>query len=119
MGEPDTGAEQRLYGMMQLLMSHMAQQVPNDVPASRGIVTQQDALDAIVQIAAVIDQGAQSGHIPAGPGIHAGAMLMVIRDYIQPLPSGGGRHGADPVTGDIEEMVAALREVRQATGLHG
>jgi hypothetical protein len=119
MSEPGTGAEQRLYGMMQLLMAHMAQQEPNEVSPWRGVVTEQDALDAILQVAAVIDQCAQSGQIPVAPGIHAGAMLMLIRDYIQPLPPGGGRHGRDPVTYDLEEMVAALREVRQFTGLHG
>lgn len=119
MSEPDIGAEQRLYGVMQLLMARMAQQVPNEVPPWRGVITQQDALDAVLQVAAVIDQGAQSGQIPAAAGIHAGAMLMLIREYVQPLPRGAEMDGPDPVTGDLEEMAAALREVRQATGLQG
>jgi hypothetical protein len=119
MSQPEEGAGQRLYGLMQLLMARMAQQVRGDVPPWRGVVTQQDALDAVLQVAAVIDHATRSGQIPAGAGLHAGAMLMLVREYVQPLPRGAGMDGPDPVTGDLDEMVTALREVRQATGLEG
>lgn len=57
-----------------------------------------------MQLAAVIDEHAQAGDIPAGRAKHAAAMLMVIRDYIQPLPVGGDE-SHDQVTPDLAEIV--------------
>jgi hypothetical protein len=119
MSQPDVGAERRLYGLMQVLLARMAQQVPNEVPPWRGVVTQQDALDAVLQVAAVIDQISQSGQFPAEAGIHAAAMLMLIREYVQPLPHGAEPNGRDPVTPDLQELSEALRTVRESTGLSG
>ena len=124
MSQPDVGAAGRLYGLMQLLMARMAQQVPNEVPPWRGVVTQQDALDAVLQVGAVIDQATQSGQIPPEAGFHAAAMLMLVREYVQPLPHGAGPDGAgpdgpDPVTPDLRELTEALRAVRAETGLAG
>lgn len=119
MSEPDAGTQARLYGVMQLLMSRMAQRVANEVPPWRGVVTQQDALDAVLQVAAVIDLATRSGQIPAAAGTHAGAMLMLVRDYVQPLPRGTETGSRDPVTADLDEIAAALREARDATGLQG
>ena len=113
------GAQQRLYRVMQLLMARMAQQVPNEVPPWRGVVTQQDALDAVLQVGAVIDQATQAGQIPAGAGIHAAGMLMLVREYVQPLPPGAEANGPDPVTPDLQELSAALRTVREGTGMRG
>ena len=108
-----------MYSMMQLLMTRMAQQVPGEVPPWRGVVTQQDALDAVLQVAAVIDQGTRSGQIPAEAGIHAAAMLMLVREYVQPLPRDAGPDGPDPVTPDLRELSEALRTVRESTGMRG
>lgn len=119
MSQPDAGAERRLYGVMQLLMARMAQQVRGEVPPWRGVVTQQDALDAVLQVAAVIDQATRSGQIPAGAGIHAAAMLMLVREYVQPLPRGAEPDGPDPVTSDLKELSDALRTVRDNTGMRG
>lgn len=50
---------------------------------------------------------------PPHRGQHAASMLMVVRDYIQPLPQGLAEEGGpDLVTPDPEEMVAALRTAR-------
>lgn len=65
--EPADGADQRLYGMMQHLMAGFAAQQAPEKPAPRGVVELQDALDAVIQIAAVLDEAIQEGRIPAGP----------------------------------------------------
>jgi len=114
------GADQRLYGMMQHLMAAYARQQAPEKPDPRGVVELQDALDAVIQLAAVIDEAIQDGRIPAARGQHAAAMLMVVREYIQALPRGLDADGVtDNLTTDLGAMVMALREARQATGHQG
>ena len=114
------GADQRLYGMMQHLMAAYAHQQALEKPAPRGVVERQDALDAVIQLAAVIDEAIEPGRVPPDRGQHAAAMLMLVREYIQPLPRGLHADGVtDNLTTDLGSMVMALREARQATGYKG
>ena len=120
MGTPAADIGQRLYGMMQYLMAAYAQQVPSEVPPPRNVVQLQDALDAALQLAAVIDEATQAGRIPVDRGKHAATMLMVVRDFIKPLPRGLTADGVtDHLTSDLEEIVAALRQAREDSGLAG
>lgn len=106
--------------MMQHLMIRMVNQAAPEVPPARGTVKLQDALDAVMQLAAVIDEATQAGRVPAERGVHAAAMLMLIRDYIQPLPRGLAEEGgSDFVTPDLEELVESLRTSREASGYQG
>lgn len=106
--------------MMQYIMAAYAQGVTPELPDPRNVVQEQDVLDAVLQIAAVIDEATQAGRIPLERGKHAASMLMVIRDYIKPLPRGLGADGVtDNFTRDLEEIVAALRQVRQESGHAG
>jgi hypothetical protein len=110
----------RLYGMMQMLM-RVAAGGPHPelrISAPRDVVELQDALNAVLQLAAVIDSQVQADHIPIETGMHAAAMLMVIRDYLKPLPSEGEGDPAS-VTGDLEAKVADLRAATEAEGLYG
>jgi hypothetical protein len=113
-------ADQRLYGMMQHLMTAYAGQQAPETPDPRGVVELQDALDAVIQLAAVIDEATRAGRIPLARGWHAASMLMLVREYIRPLPRGLDADGVtDGLTIDLAGMVMALREARQATGYHG
>jgi len=113
-------ADERLYGMMQHLMAAYARQQVPEKPSPRGVVELQDALDAVIQLAAVIDEAIQDGRLPAERGQHAAAMLMIVREFIQPLPRGLDADGVtDNLTTDLGAMVMALREARQATGHQG
>ena len=117
---PSIAADQRLYGMMQHLMAVYARQQGAEVPAPRDVVEDQDALDAVIQLAAVIDEAVQRGQLPIDRGMHASAMLMVVRERIQPLPRGLDADGVtDNLTTDLGVMVMALRAARQATGYQG
>ena len=114
------GADRHLYGMMQHLMAAYAQQQAPERPDPRGVVELQDALDAVIQLAPVIDEATQAGQIPADRGQHAAAMLMLVREYIQPLPRGLDADGiTDNLMTDLGAMVMALREARQVTGHKG
>jgi hypothetical protein len=120
MGTPAVDIGQRLYGMMQYLMAAYAQKVPPEVPPSRNVVQTQDALDAVLQLAAVIDEATQAGRISAERGKHAASMLMVIRDFIQPLPRGLAADGVtDQLTPDLKEIVVALRQAQEDSGHTG
>jgi hypothetical protein len=120
MSGPPADLGMRLYGMMQYLMAAYAQQVTPEVPTPRNVVQSQDALDAVLQLAAVIDEATQAGRIDRERGKHAATMLMVIRDFIKPLPQGLAADGVtDNLTQDLEEIVAALRQARNDSGFAG
>ncbi len=79
-----------------------------------------DALDAVLQVAAVIDHATQAGLIPAEQGAHGAAMLMLIREYIQPLPAVPGPSGdPDEVTPDLAELAKLLRRLGGESGVQG
>lgn len=117
-----TTPSNRLYGMMQVLLGHVAN---NEVPTpadDRGIVNKQDALDAVISLAGFLDANYQAGRIDANDAEHMASMLMVIREYVRPLPVGlvqtpDGE--ADGVTRDLQEMVDAIRAVGDERGMHG
>ena len=113
-------ADERLYATMRRLMVGYARQQASEIPGPRGVVKRQDALDAVIQLAAVVDEAVQAGAIPVDRGMHAAAMLMVLREFVQPLPPDWDGDGCtDYLKDDLAMMVTALREARQATGHKG
>jgi len=116
MTQSDADLEMRLYGMLQHLLAAVAGGEPHpSTHEPRNVVQEEDALDAVVQIAAAVDQLAQHTVIPPERAAYIGSMLMVVRDYIKPLPPGIAADGeADRVTPDLAEMVAALRSARRS-----
>ena len=103
--------ENRLYGMMQALMaSRVGTEVEWEASPPRGIVTTVDAVEAVVQVAAVLDEAAQAGAIDRDRAAFAVAMLMVIRDHVSPLPRVTPDSREDPVGSDLQVLVTALRE---------
>lgn len=119
MAQPDKGAWDRLYRMMQHLMVLAANQKQPEAAAPREAVTREDARDAVLQLAAVIDEATQAGRIPVDRGVNAAAMLMLIRDYVEPLPAVPGDDGKDRVTPDLVEVLSGLRQAGGETGFHG
>jgi hypothetical protein len=120
MAEPDVGADRRLFGMMQQLMLLAAnQELPESAPA-RHVVTRDDAVTAVLLLAAVLDDAIQDGSIPTERGVAVAAMLMLIRDYIEPLPAVLADDGvSDKVTPDLAKLVTVLRQQGGATGIQG
>lgn len=112
MTDPETSPQQRLYGAMQMLMRFHAnaEPVPEGIP--RDIVSRDDAQQALFQLAAVIDEYAQSGGMPPERAFWAGAMVMVLQECVQALPAPYSPRSADPLGDDLEEVVKALRQFR-------
>ncbi|HEU5352933.1 MAG TPA: hypothetical protein VFU65_00640 [Actinocrinis sp.] len=103
--------QSRLHEMMGILVTAAAQHAePPSLPV-RAVVSQQDALTAVLRIAAAIDQVVQVGHLPRPQAERMAELLMVIRDYIKPLPAvpEGGDGGVDTVTQDLRAAVEELR----------
>lgn len=116
MTQPDDAAWRRLYEVMQHLMVLAAEQKQPEPAAPRGEVTLEDARTAVIQLAAVISVETETGRIPAEQSLHAAAMLMLVRDYIEPLPVVPGN---DPVTPDLVEVLTNLRRDTEETGVRG
>jgi hypothetical protein len=116
----DVGPAARLYGMMQHLLTVAAHHELPEAAPERGVVLRDDALDAILQVAAVIDEAVQTDQISVDRGVHGISMLMLAREYIQPLPRVPGKGGmGDKVTPDLAELVALLRQVGGTAGIQG
>ena len=113
-------ADERLYATMRPSWSCTHDRQASESPGPRGVVNRQDALDAVIQLAAVVDEAVHAGAIPVDRGMHAAAMLMVLREFVQPLPPDWDGDGCtDYLNDDLAMMVTALREARQATGQKG
>ena len=73
----------------------------------------------MLQIAAVLDEQTQARAIPVERAAHAGAMLMLLRDHVRPLPTGPDLDGHDRVADDLHALAERLRQLRDQTGHQG
>jgi hypothetical protein len=106
----DVGWTNRLYQMMLALMTNYAgEDVEWPSGSKRGIVTEDDALHAVMHVAAVVDEALQERLLDRDRAMACGAALMVLRDYVRPLPVASSPGGNDTVGNDLREMVTTLR----------
>jgi hypothetical protein len=107
----DIGAVRRLHGMMQTLLAERLGSLPVEPHGPREIVTEPDAIEAMFQLSAVLDETEATGLVVTERLVWASALLMVILDYVRPLPhAGSAGNNNDAVGEDVQEMVDALRE---------
>jgi len=102
----------RLHGAaQQLLIARLGGSEPP--PADpRGVVSEQDAVDAALMLSAAIDEQVLASRISPAAAARMAALLMVVRDYVRPLPPGLAADGSDLLTQDLSEMVRAVRLTR-------
>lgn len=105
--------DRRLSGAAhQLLITLLGGAEP--VPAQpRMVVQEQDAVDASLLLLAAIHEQLQAGKIRQESGTRMIALLMLIRDYIRPLPPGITADGTDLLTADLAQMVDVVRATRR------
>jgi hypothetical protein len=104
---------QRALGMWHALFAQLANGQTLPVGPDRDIVTGQDAEDALLHAAIAIDEVLQDGGLSdhfAHRALHSMHMLMVAREYVQPLPSPLGSE--ETLRSDLKEGVAAIRSAR-------
>lgn len=73
---------------LEIMQSLAAAYVEGDVPEGpdRGIVGRRTAMDAVMQVYAVLEEQLQDERIADEVGLHGISMLMLIREYLLPLP---------------------------------
>ncbi len=82
----------------------------------RDLVSRETAADAVMDVFATLDALRQGVELPPNRIEHTLAMLMLVREYIVPLPSPSGDEDL-LLQGDLEQLAADLRRARRDFGL--
>jgi hypothetical protein len=87
-----------LYGLIEHLVRSRPREQGEQVSPGRGVADNHDALEAVRQLAAAIEAPADAGDLPTETAFRMASLLLVIRDYIEPV--------ATPAAGDEQEHLA-------------
>ena len=95
---------------VELMRALAAAYAEGDVPEgpNRGIVGRRTAMDAVMQLVAVLDEECEAERVPEEVGLQGMAMLMLIREHLLSLPDPPGDEGL--LTGDLASLSALLDE---------
>ena len=95
---------------LELMQALAAAYADGDVPEgpSRGIVGRRTAMDAVMQIYAVLAELLESERIEDEVGLHGIAMLMLIREYVLSLPDPPGDEAL--LRSDLADLTRMLDE---------
>ena len=106
---------ERALKRMEALAAASAQ---GDTPwgPDRDLVTRETAADAVMDVFATLDALRQGVELPPNRIEHTLGMLMLIREYVVPLPSLSGDEDL-LLQGDLEQLAADLRRARRDFGL--
>ena len=102
----------RLHGAGQRLVVAFLHGTERPPASPRDVVQEQDAVDAVVMVLATIQEQLQASRIRPEVGSRMASLLMLVRDFIRPLPAGTAADGRDVLTADLAEMVDVVRLIR-------
>lgn len=103
-----------LHGLIEQLVRRRPQQGEDQVSAGRGVTSNHDALEAVIQLATAIEIPAEAGDLAPDTAHRMASLLLVVRDYIEPVTAAseddtaGGR-----VARYLTEVVDGLRRSSQ------
>jgi hypothetical protein len=103
-GHPGRGSV-ALQGLVELLVLDETPQSDGGRAPGSGTASSRDALRAVARLAREIETPAQAGDLDPEQAHRMAALLLVIRDAIDPL----GPNTPDPVLRFLGEVVAKLR----------
>jgi hypothetical protein len=103
-------AEEIAERALELMQALAAAYADGNVPEgpSRGIVGRRTAMDAVMQIYAVLEEQLVDESVPDDVGLHGMAMLMLIREYVLPLPDPPGEEAR--LKSDLSDLTRMLDE---------
>lgn len=94
-----------LYGLIeQLVRSRPSDRPEVPAPPGPGVATKHDALTAVAELARAIETPAQDGDLDPEYAHRMASLLLVIRDFIEPMPPDTDKH----VSRYLREFVAKL-----------
>ena len=93
-----------------LLQALAAAYADGDVPEGRdrGGVGRRTAMDAVMQVYAILEEQLVNESMPDEVGLHGMAMLMLIREYVLPLPEPPGDEAL--LRSDLADLTHMLDE---------
>jgi hypothetical protein len=98
-----------LYGLMEQLVRSRPHQDAQQPLAGRGVASNHDALKAVVQLATAIEIPAEAGDLPPEKARQMASMLLVIRDYIEPVAvATDDSEAAERLSRYLAEVIAKL-----------
>lgn len=93
-----------LQGLIEQIVLNEPDQPASESPSGSGTASSRDALRAVTRLARAIEVPAEAGDLRPDQAYRMAALLLVIRDYVQPLSD-----QAEPrVSRYLAEVVAKL-----------
>jgi hypothetical protein len=93
-----------LYGLIEELVRNRPVEPPDPAAPRAGAASKHDALTAVAELARAIETPAQNGDLDPEHAHRMASLLLVIRDYIEPVGSGVDEH----VSRYLREFVGKL-----------
>jgi hypothetical protein len=106
---PFAALDQRLSGAAKQLILSELSGTTSAPSVPRELVQEQDAVDALLLAFAAIQEQVQASRMAPEAGARLAALLMLVRDFVRPLPPGIAPDGNDLLTVDLAEMLKAVR----------
>jgi hypothetical protein len=104
-----------LHGLIEELVRRRPQQDEEKVPAGLGVASNHDALEAVIQLATAIWVPAEAGDLAPDKAYRMASLLLVIRDYIEPVAAASDDDEAEErLTRYLTEVVDGLRRYPQS-----
>jgi hypothetical protein len=99
----DVGAV-ALYGLIEVLVRNRPVEPPDPAVPRAGAASKHDALTAVAELARAIETPAQNGELDPERAHRLASLLLVIRDYVEPVGPGVDEH----VSRYLREFVGKL-----------
>jgi hypothetical protein len=87
----DVGAV-ALYGLIEELVRDRPVEPPDPAVPRAGAASKHDALTAVAELARAIETPAQNGELDPERAHRLASLLLVIRDYVEPVGPGVDEH---------------------------
>lgn len=94
-----------LQGLIEQIVGNEPDRSDAETAPGSGTASSQDALRAVTRLARAIEVPADAGDLPPSQAYRMAALLLVVRDFIQPLGPDADEH----VTRYLDEVVRKLR----------
>ena len=94
-----------LYGLIEELVRSRPERADGPAAPGSGAVGRRDALTAVAELARAIETPAQSGDLDPEHAHRMASLLLVVRDYVEPV----GPEADEHVSRYLAEFVGKLR----------